>query len=198
MLLVLKEAEPKKLPSRANPVRSWLVKCDCSKEFVVTDTTLRHSKIMSCGCTRLDGTPRHQAKHGLLGTREYTAWQNMLRRCENPSHPSYPNYGGRGIKVCERWHDVVNFYEDMGQVEEGLSLERINVNGNYEPSNCKWETMLEQRANTTTALRVMVDGKLMSSAKAAEYFGLRDDQWIRWSDAAKFTPQQMVEAQYLL
>ncbi len=86
----------------------------------------------------------------------------------------------------------------MGQVEEGLSLERINVNGNYEPSNCKWETMLEQRANTTTALRVMVDGKLMSSAKAAEYFGLRDDQWIRWSDAAKFTPQQMVEAQYLL
>ena len=80
-------------------------------------------------------------------TPEFKCWDSMLQRCSNPNHESYFRYGGRGIKVCQRWSKFENFFTDMGKRPSGLTLERINNNGNYTPKNCKWATWKEQGQN---------------------------------------------------
>lgn len=80
-------------------------------------------------------------------SKTYRSWERMRERCNRPKHKSYAYYGGRGIKICERWNDFNNFLSDMGERPEGKTIDRINVNGNYEPSNCKWSTSREQRVN---------------------------------------------------
>lgn len=86
-------------------------------------------------------------KHGMSKTREYKTWQSMIQRCENPNDPSYKNYGGRGITVCERWHTFENFYADMGIRPKGKIIDRINNEENYELSNCEWSTSAKQAQN---------------------------------------------------
>lgn len=90
-------------------------------------------------------------KHGYYRTPTYSSWQHMKDRCNNPNNTHYNYYGGRGIKVCKRWLDsekgFINFLEDMGERPQGLTLDRIDVNGNYDPSNCKWATRKKQRIN---------------------------------------------------
>lgn len=94
--------------------------------------------------------------HGLstgVSRRTYNAWRQMMDRCNNPKSPHYENYGKRGIRVCQRWHDVRNFFNDMGLVPDGYSLERDDVNGNYEPLNCRWIPKGKQSANRRNCYR---------------------------------------------
>ena len=129
----------------------WHCQCDCGKEIETRSCNLLHGDTNSCGCYVRDKL-RERATHGhARGKRpstEWTTWKNMVLRCTNPSVDAYPYYGGRGISVCERWMKFEHFIADMGcKPTKHHTIERNDVNGNYEQGNCRWATMLEQGAN---------------------------------------------------
>ena len=126
---------------------TWNCKCSCGNTTTVTSRDLRCGDTRSCGCMKTELHASRLRKHGLRHTKEYNVWNAMLSRCHNPNNSRYRDYGGRGIIVCERWHDFTNFYVDMGPCPEGRSLDRINVNGNYTATNCRWATQKEQANN---------------------------------------------------
>lgn len=132
----------------------WLCHCDCGNQVEVYQGSLRKGASKSCGCLRRELTTSRNAKHGMSGTVEHECWKNMIQRCTNPKNPGYPDYGGRGIKVCERWLSFENFFADMGVRPEGCSLDRIAVEGDYEPANCRWATQMQQQRNRRNSVWV--------------------------------------------
>ena len=120
----------------------WKCKCDCGTEKILQRSNITCGRTTSCGCNKYK-------THGKSFAPEYIAWAGMIQRCNNPKAPHYFNYGERGITVCDRWlHSFEDFYADMGdRPSDGHSIERKDVNGNYEPSNCVWATRFEQQRN---------------------------------------------------
>jgi hypothetical protein len=165
----------------------WRCRCDCGKETIVGGDELRRGDTKSCGCLRRERFKTHypsrgNKRHGMTGTPEYTVWNAMKDRCGNPSSKRYADYGGRGIRVCERWMDFAAFYADMGSRPAGrskrgralFSIERIDNNGNYEKVNCRWATMKEQLANRRPM--TMTDAQ-----REASRLNLAKWRQIRWA-----------------
>jgi hypothetical protein len=130
----------------------WLCECDCGQSREVIQEHLRAGRTRSCGCLTREPRTNVPTKHGHTRNRhcspEYCAWRGAKSRCENQNHDRYADYGGRGIRMCERWSSSFEaFFADMGPRPSGRSLERINNNGHYEPGNCKWATRAEQERN---------------------------------------------------
>jgi hypothetical protein len=128
---------------------AWLCVCDCGATKEVRSKNLTSGRVRSCGClikTRKKREMRHGHGSG-YGSPTYLTWRSIFKRCTNPKDVGYPRYGGRGIKVCERWKVFENFLADMGERPAGCSIDRIDSDGNYEPGNCRWATAREQNLN---------------------------------------------------
>lgn len=129
----------------------WKCKCDCGKEIIIDTSSLTTGNTKSCGCYKNELIKNLNYKHGKSHTQLYYVWQSMRKRCLNKKNKEYRLYGERGIKVCKEWlNDFQCFYiwAIQNGYKKGLSIDRINVNGNYEPNNCRWTTYKEQANNT--------------------------------------------------
>lgn len=137
-------------PIGSMPVR-WHATCDCGNKCIVAGNKLKKGLTRSCGCLAQESRVTSNTTHGMSGTRTYRQWEAMRHRCLYPSQDNYKWYGGRGIKICERWNRFANFLADMGTAPDGLELDRKDTNGNYEPGNCRWITHKDNCNNRRSA-----------------------------------------------
>ena len=136
----------------------WFCKCECGNEISTTSQRLRRGTSKSCGCSRNEYIGKANTKHGMTGTRIYKIWCHMNERCKAKTHKQYSDYGGRGIKVCDEWSDFSTFFnwaKNNGYKEE-LTLDRIDNNGGYFPSNCRWADVFTQQNNQRRTVRISV------------------------------------------
>jgi len=159
-----------RVAGNTDKVNATCLGCGTSKE--VFWQSIRTGDSRSChSCT-----PSKSKTHGMTGTKVHFTWTRMLSRCRKPNNPSFNHYGGRGIKVCERWQTFTNFYADMGDPpSQEYSIERINVNGDYEPTNCKWATMKEQQNNRTSNRFIIFRDEKLTISQFSERVGVAPD-----------------------
>ena len=172
-LTVLKRGENRVEPSGKTKVY-WLCRCECGTEKEFEGSSLRQGTSRSCGCVGKERIKNFNLSHNMSKSKEYRAWQKMKERCYNPNIERYPVYGGRGIKVCDRWLESFdNFYEDMGpRPSSKHSIDRIDVNGDYEPGNCRWVTMQEQHYNKRNTLYVEYKNENKSLSELCKIYNL--------------------------
>jgi hypothetical protein len=156
----------------------WQCECECGNKPIIVAASLRSGHTKSCGCYKLEAAAIANTTHGLSGkkTRLYEIWIGMKARCFRKSHRAYKYYGGRGITVCQEWKDDFKAFYDWAFIngyEEDLSLDRIDVNGNYEPNNCKWATFLEQSRNKQNSSFIEINGEYKTIAEWSEISGVK-------------------------
>jgi hypothetical protein len=175
---------------------AWFCLCDCGNNTIVKSTSIIEGKTKSCGCLHNDVRRKIALKHGLSNTncRLYKTWESMKARCNNPKFNGYNNYGGRGIKICPDWVSFENFYRWAinNGYSDGLTIDRIDNNGNYEPGNCRWATRKTQARNRRTNKSITFDGITKTYAEWDEYLGFPVGTIARrkiknWSDEQAIT-----------
>ena len=161
----------------------WSFKCDCGNIVEVASGDVRSGKTSSCGCLQKElsgkrmkaiapSANKARAVHSMTSSPEFITWSAMRQRCGDPGNDNYASYGGRGIKVCDRWIDSFeNFFADMGSRPKGTSLDRIDNEGHYEPGNCRWATPKEQGNNRRTNVRLTYKGQERTIAEWASTVG---------------------------
>lgn len=152
----------------------WKCRCTCGNLRLVRGFSLRKNLIKSCGCIKINSVGNRSKTHGKSKSLEYKIWTGIKNRCTNINSKDYKSYGGRGIKVCDRWlNSFENFLEDMGERENlYLSIDRIDTNGDYEPSNCKWATIKEQSRNKRNSIILTYKGETKDITTWCEELGL--------------------------
>lgn len=166
----------------------WRCKCDCGKIKDIPRSDLMSGRVFSCGCLKLE----NQTKHGCINDRLYKVWVSMRDRCNNPNNRYYANYGGRGVRVCKEWNDYLNFkhwamnngYDPDAEFQK-CTIDRIDVNGNYEPDNCRIVDFEVQINNTTRTIRVEMDGTTKSLKQWCNYLGCNYDYAYHRKTAGK-------------
>jgi len=155
----------------------WLCKCQCGNMKVVQGAHLKDKHTRSCGCMISDSTIARNIKNIIHGhsanhqrSKTYRTWDGMKDRCMNPYHKQYKDYGGRGIQVCKRWLKFENFLQDMGEKPEGLTLDRIDNDGDYCPENCQWSTWLEQQRNRNNNRLITINGVTKCLSEWCEFY----------------------------
>lgn len=149
--------------------------CDCGNILDIRNDSLLAGKD-NCGCLTVYRIKKANTKHNNSTHKLYPIWVSMMSRCNKPNNKAYANYGGRGIKVCHRWYNILNFIEDMGERPDGFSLDRINNDGNYEPSNCRWADSKTQNNNRRDNVKIVIDDVEYSINELAEITGLHYKQ----------------------
>lgn len=165
-------------PNKKKTTR-WVCKCDCGKIISAISYDLTRGHTNSCGCFHIEQArksltnirSRNPNSH-ISKTKAYRCWRAMMHRCYDEKFKFYEYYGGRGIRVCERWHVYKNFLQDMGEPKQSQTLDRIDCNKNYEPANCRWVTMVEQNCNRRSTIKIFYDGKTYCLKHFAEKFEL--------------------------
>lgn len=166
----------------------WRCRCDCGRETIVQGKSLRSGNTKSCGCLNLDlATSRIVAlntTHGQSHSVLFGRWGNMLCRCYNSHSVNYKDYGARGIKVCDEWHDFATFYKWAMEhgYSESLTIDRIDPNGNYEPSNCRFATKRQQAENRRSSRIIEYAGEALCLSAWARKFGMHPSNLHGLSD----------------
>lgn len=137
----------------------WLCQCSCGNEKITFTQALINGLTKSCGCLKKesDNKPVSHGHSGKNRTKTYNSWAGMMDRCEWGGHPTYANYGAKGIRVCERWHSYENFLADMGERPLKTSIDRIDNNLGYSPDNCRWATAHIQNLNRSVTVKVKIN-----------------------------------------
>lgn len=165
---------------RNNSKVRWLCRCDCGNVISVDGTSLRNGHTTSCRCRRGAALLKRNTRHALTGRPEYRAWRHIIGRCLNPSDAAFDRYGGRGIRVCDRWRDFANFHADMGERPSPKhSIDRIDNDGPYCPENCRWATITEQNRNTRANVLITHDGVTATATEWSHTTGLAAAAIIR-------------------
>lgn len=150
----------------------WHCTCECGKEAVVIGHLMRYGYTQSCGCLHREMASKINLSHGMAQKPIYRIWRSMMQRCYDKNSNAYGRYGGRGISVCESWQDFNSFYADMGDRPEGLSLERVDNDGDYSPENVVWADAKAQARNRRSTVYLEHDGQRKSMAEWAEDVGM--------------------------
>lgn len=154
---------------------TWNCLCDCGNSTIQTTKAMVSGNTRSCGCLFNEvrkSSGKANRTHGMSNTRIFSIWNAMRGRCSNANNDDYVNYGGRGIKVCERWDRFENFLHDMGEPEDGMTIDRKDVNGHYEPTNCRWASYTEQARNTRANRMISAFSQSMTLAQWSDETGL--------------------------
>lgn len=158
-----------------NKRHRWICKCECG-----TRSSIEAYQLLAGRSTKCKDCHKRQIKHRIHGhtkkdgscSSEYSSWASMIQRCNNPNKPSYARYGGRGIKVCERWHTFAFFLEDMGlKSAPGMTIERRDNDGHYEPTNCYWADFYHQSRNRSSNRSITANGRTMLICEWAKQLG---------------------------
>lgn len=160
----------------ANIPTKWLCQCDCGNLTQVQGCNLKGEVTKSCGCLKRELSRQKKLLHGETRTRLYAIWSHMRHRCNFEWDKAYPYYGGRGIKVCKDWDADYEAFRDWAYAngyENHLTLDRIDVNGNYCPENCRWATKQEQNLNKRTTVRIEYNGEFKTQSEWASIFDCR-------------------------
>lgn len=158
---------------------SWLCRCECGTEKTVRISLLQSGRTKSCGCLQKQSRFTHTCTHGATAVHsevrmEYGNWSTMKSRCYNPNSDRFHTHGARGIIVCERWKNSFQYFlDDMGKKPPHMTLERVNNDGNYEPSNCVWATSKQQANNKRTNHKLELNGAVMNVCQWAEKLGIK-------------------------
>ena len=168
--------------SDSNGNAKWHCQCDCGNTTISSGFTLRNGQAKSCGCLTTEQLRARAPTHRMSNTATYHVWQHMFNRCYNPNNVRFHRYGGRGIKVCERWFSFENFYADMGErPSKAHSIDRADNDLGYSPDNCRWATRKTQDNNSSRTHYVVYHGEKVSLTVALEMAGNVIGQGgVRW------------------